>query len=176
MSEYRDILFSLGRRLLFAAPFAAFGLFAFSHAGGSPLQGIAAGLFGCAGVLMAAIILARPLARLFAESSGLLFWPDQHFDRAQPLYSIPQSKRAQGLYEEAMAGFEKIAEEYPGELQPYVELIDVAIVHLRDPGRANEIYQRGLARLTTDDDKEALARTYRALLSRLSAREREAGT
>lgn len=86
------------------------------------------------------------------------------------MYSIPQSKKAKGLYEEAMAGFEKITEEYPDEVQPYVEMIDMAIVKLKDPERAHAIYQRGVSRLKKDEDKEALARMYGAIRTRLNAR------
>lgn len=87
-------------------------------------------------MIMGSIIIAFPLAELIAEPTGNLFWPSDRFDRPQPAYSIPQSKRARGLYEEAMAGFEKLAEEHPQEVQPYVEMIDIAIVNLHDPLRA----------------------------------------
>jgi hypothetical protein len=66
-----------------------------------------------------------------------------------------------------MAGFEQIAEEYPEEVDPYVHIIDVSIVNLRDPNRANRIFQHGIEALKTDEDKERLARAYRAIRTRL---------
>jgi len=69
-----------------------------------------------------------------------------------------------------MAGFEKIAEEHPDEVKPYIEMIDIAIVNLKDPDRANAIYQRGLSLLSKEDDKAVLARMYGAMRTRLNAR------
>jgi len=121
-------------------------------------------------IVAGAIILASPLTRLLAEPAGSLFYPVRRFDRPQPMYSIPQSKRAKGLYEEAMAGFEKIAETYPDEVQPYIHMIDIAIVNLKDPDRANAIYQRGFSTLKQNDAKGELARMYSAIRTRLNAR------
>lgn len=126
--------------------------------------------FGFAAFIFGAMIVAFPLAELFAEPTGNLFWPSAQYDRPQPQYSIPQSKRARGLYEEAMAGFEKIAEEYPDEMQPYIEMIDIAIVNLHDPQRAEAVFQRGISALKKDEDRETLARMYGAIKTRLNSR------
>jgi hypothetical protein len=69
-----------------------------------------------------------------------------------------------------MAGFEKIAQDFPDEVQPYIEMIDIAIVNLGDAGRANRIFQRGVSALKKDEDKEALASMYSAIRTRLNAR------
>ncbi|MBU0714475.1 MAG: hypothetical protein KJ964_03835 [Verrucomicrobia bacterium] len=127
-------------------------------------------VIGFAPIILGAVIVAFPLAELFAEPTGNLFWPSEHYDRPQPAYSIPQSKRTRGLYEEAMAGFEKIAEEYPQEVQPYVEMIDIAVVNLHDPQRANAIFHRGVSILKKDEDRETLVRMYRAIQTRLNSR------
>ena len=110
------------------------------------------------------------MAELFAEPTGNLFWPSAQYDRPQPAYSIPQSKRARGLYEETIAGFEKIAEEYPGEIQPYVEMIEIAIVNLHDPERAKAIFHRGIDVLKKDEDRETLARMYGVIRTLLNSR------
>lgn len=170
MDQYKDIFINLLKRFLFAMPFFAFGFFVLFRAEGGLFQGFAAGLFGCAALITGAIIIAFPLARLIAEPSGSLFWPGRYFDRPQPMYSIPESKRAKGLYEEAIAGFEKIAEKYPDEIQPYIHMIDIAIVNLRDSERANRIYQRGISTLRRDEDKHVLARMYNAIRTRLNHR------
>lgn len=169
--EYKDICMSLLKRSLLAVPFFTLSFFLlFRDNRCDLLQGFAMGLLGCAGIIAGATIVAFPLVRLIAEPSGSLFWPSEHFDRPQPMYSIPQSKRAKGLYEEALAGFEKIAEDYPEELQPYVEMIDIAIVNLMDPDRANRIYQKGLSTLKREEAKEALTRMFNAIRTRLHAR------
>ena len=172
MNNYREILVSLLIRSAVATPFLASGLVILSRAGGSDsaLQGYAVGLFGCASVILGAVILAFPLARLIAEPAGSLFYPIKRSSKPAPMYGIPQSKRAKGLYEEAMAGFEKISEDYPNELQPFIEMIDISIVNLKDPERANAIYRRGVSVLKKREDKEALARMYSAIRSRLNAK------
>lgn len=128
------------------------------------------GLFACALIISGAIVLARPLASLIAEPSGSLFYPGKRFSRPLPMYSIPESKRARGMYEEAIAGFDRIAADYPDEVKPYIEMINISIVNLKDPDRANEIFQRGVSILRKDRDKEVLATMYGAIRTRLDAK------
>lgn len=120
-------------------------------------------LFGMGFIVMAAIVVAAPLARLIAEPTGNLFYPAKRRSRPLPMYSIPQAKRKQGHYEEAIAGFEQIAADYPGEVKPYIEMVDIAIMDLKDPDRAKAIFQRGVATLKKHEDQETLARMYRAI-------------
>lgn len=167
MSNHQELLARLGRRALLAAPCFGAGFLLLARADDNVAKGLAFGLLGCAGLLLGAILLAPPLARLFAESTGGLFYPDQSFDRPQPMYSIPQARRVQGQYEEALAGFEQIAQEHPDRVEPYVAMIEIAIVNLHDGGRAEAFYQRGLAALQREEDKESLARVYRANRTRL---------
>lgn len=169
MNNYREILASLLWRCVPALAVGALGWWLLASASGG-LQAFSRLLFGMACVVAGAVIMAPPIARLIAEPSGNLFYPGKRLDRPQPVYGIPQAKRARGFYEEAMAGFEKIAEEYPDEVKPYVEMIDIAIRDLKDPDRANAIYRRGVSRLRKDEDKEVLARMHGAIRTRLNAR------
>ena len=100
---------------------------------------------------MAAALVARPIARLVAEPASSLFYPGTCYERPQPMYGIPESKRKKGLYEEAMADFEKIANDYPHELKPYIDMMDISIVDLKDAERANAIYQRGISALKNEE-------------------------
>lgn len=137
-----------------------------SNAGDDPGMG----LIACSLIIAGAILIAPGLAGFLAEGSGSLFWPGKKFDRPLPMYSIPQSKSKKGLYEEAMTGFEKIAENYPDEVQPYIEMIDIAICNLKDPARANLIYQQGMSILKKEDSRQSLAQMYGAIRTRLNAR------
>ena len=163
MGNYRDILRTVAL-VGIGLPLAVGGTVLLFRAGvtGSP----AGGLTACAVLVVGAVVLAAPLARLAAGPSGRLFWPGKRLSRPLPMYGIPASRRAKGLYEEAMSGYEKIAEEYPGELKPYVEMIDISVVNLRDGERARSIYHRGLGALRKAD-KAALARVYEATVTRL---------
>ena len=106
MTNYPEILKSLALRSLIALPFV--------------LLGLTGGLSFAAPILLiaGAIIVAGPFARLIAEPAGCLFYPGEHASRPAPMYSIPESKRASGLYEEAISGFEQIAQDYPKEKKP----------------------------------------------------------
>jgi len=168
MNDYRDILISLAWRLGLAAPVFALGWFLLASAEG----GWAASprlLVGMACIVVTAIILAPGLARLVAEPSGSLFYPGKRLGRPAPMYSIPQSKRKKGLCDEAMAGYEKIAAEYPGETKPYVEMIDIAIVDLRNPELAETIFRRGVSAAEKEEDRAALSKMYEAIRSRLKS-------
>jgi hypothetical protein len=152
VGTYRELLVSLAWRLLFAAPF-----FYTAAVGHVPLILI---VTGC-------LIIASPIAGLLAAPAGELFYSGERRTRPLPMYSIPESKRAGGNYEEAIVGFEQIAADYPDELKPWTEMIDIAVVDLQDAERAREIYQRGMKLLESEDDKHALAIMYSAIRSRL---------
>ncbi len=167
MSQYRPILITLLIRALIASPCFIIGMLTLLHARGGLFGGVGFALIGFAFFILGAIIMAPAVARLFAEPVGNLYWPGGTFDRPQPMYGIPQTKRAKGLYEEALADLEKMTEAYPDLVKPYMEMLDIAIVNLNDAQRANAIYQRGIARLEKTEDKEMLARMYGALRTRL---------
>lgn len=116
-------------------------------------------------LVVAAIILAQPLAELVVDSLSNLFTSSARFDRPQPIYSIPEARRAEGKYEEAMEGFESLIEKHPQEVHAYVEMIEIAHTHLHDADRARAIYERGLHALKDKSKRAALTRIYEAMLS-----------
>ena len=158
MREYKNIVLQLAVRLLIAAPFFLVGI-----------SGITSILSPFV-ILTGALIIARPLARLLAEPWGNLFYPDKQFDRPQPIYGIPEARRKEGHYEEALAGFRKIAAEYPDETQAWIEMLDLAVTGLNDGARALAIFQEGMAALQKPEQREQLAAMYATITSRLKAR------
>ena len=155
MNEYPSLWRSLGWHALVAVPFLLLA-FLSGYSLASPLL-----------ILLAALIVARPIARLLAESSGSLFFPNEHFERPQPMYSVPQARRKEGRPEEAIAGFARIAEDHPEEVQPWIEMIDIAIVDLRDGDRAEHFYREGLATLADPASRDELTGVYEAIRTRL---------
>ena len=127
-------------------------------------------LVGVGLVVVGSAILAPSLARLIAEPMGNFLHPGDTSSRKRPMYSIPETKRARGYYEEAIAGFEKIAEEYPGEVKPWISIIDISIRDLSDPDRAQSAFHRGLVTLKSEKDRQVLTTMYEAIRSRLGAR------
>ncbi len=124
-------------------------------------------LLGFLFFLVAAIFVAGPLAQWLAEPMGSLFWPRRYYAKPQPIYGIPQSRRAQGRLEEALAEYEKIAAAHPDEVRPWLEMIAIAVHDLRDPTRADAICRQGLAYLKKEADRELLRRMHAAEKTRL---------
>ena len=158
-AEFKALLFPLLWRLLPAGALFLLGtaiLLAYGPVGGF----LGFGLY-----LIASIILAFPLATLLAAAWGNLFWSISYFDKPQPMYGIPQSRRVKGLPEEALAEYEKILAQFPGEIRPHFDMIEIALLDLRDPAHA--LYLRALDRLKKPEDKAALETIYSETLTRL---------
>lgn len=140
------------------------GLLLFAYGLGILLSGA---IFGCLFMVIGALILAFPLAHFLALPWGSLFFSESRYDRPLPMYSRAESLAKKGRYEEAMAFYEEIAEQYPDEVKPYIDMIDLAVVHLADGKRAQRIYREGMSRLADVDARATLQRMYRAIRSRM---------
>jgi len=167
----RGILISFAWRLSFVVFFFACAFFLLAQTARAIDRGdwtaIFLGLCGIGCILISACIMAPQIARLLAEPAGKLFYSGEEFSRPQPMFSIPEGKRKSGHYQEAFDGFQKIAEEYPQELKSYIEMINIAIVDMKNKKLADSVFHQGI---TTLDDKEAcdtLLKMYKAISSRL---------
>ena len=167
MNNYREKLTSLLWRLLPAAAIGAFGWFLLASANDGRAA-IPGAFFGTACLVTAAIIIAPPIARILAEPAGNLFYPSRRFDRPQPVYSTGEAKRKNGLYQEAFDHFAGIAAEFPNELKPYVEMMDIAIVDMKNRALADKVFQQGMAALTNEDNRNGLRTMHKAISSRFS--------
>lgn len=168
MAQYKEILLSVALRIIPAGLLYAMGSFIAGRVNGDLTHDFAVALVAMAFMIAAAVVIAFPLARLAGEPMGSLFYPTGRFDRPQPMYGIPESKRKKGLFEEAMAGYERIAEHFPDDAKPYIGMIEIAVMDLKDPDRATRIYERGMSALTKTEDQEALSTLYVANCSRLA--------
>jgi len=73
-------------------------------------------------------------------------------------------------YEEAIAGYKQLAVDYPEEIQPYLALIEIAAIDLKDPERARGFYRRGMTLFTDPGRRDVLSRHFEAQLSRLTGK------
>ena len=160
--DVRGILWALLRRGVPAAILLGLGIGTLLGAGAVVPQMLLGFLF----FLVAAILVAGPVARLLAEPTGGLLLPRRYYDKPQPMYGIPESKRVQKHPQEAIAEYEKIAIAHPGEVRPHVEMIDIALTDLHDPELANVFFQRGVATLRNPAAKDHLALVYAAIRER----------
>lgn len=120
-------------------------------------------LVGFPVIVLSAIIAAPQIANALTEWVVDFFSASEKFDHAPPMYGIPQGLRKSRRYEEAIAGYEAIAENYPDELKPYLEMIDIALADLKDVNRAELIYQRGVLSFEDEQSRRRLARQLSGL-------------
>lgn len=90
----------------------------------------------------------------------------------KPTYGIPESLAARGQYVEAEAEYEKIIAEFPDEVKPHIDLINIAVVRLNNGELAEKLYQRGLERLKNPADRETLTTAYEGIRTRLKTPEK----
>jgi hypothetical protein len=157
--EWRDNWLRVGFRVLIASPFFLLGGY-FLVANPAYLF-VAYGLF-----LVAALFIATAVARLASDWLHAQLWPTDS-ESPPPVYGIPESHVQNGLYEQAMIEYEAIAARHPDEIKPYADMIEIAILRLRDRARARAIFESGLARLRGPDRQRALRTMYEAISSRL---------
>ena len=168
--DWRGLLQRIGCLPFVAVAMIGASVFFFARANsGGMVEGFGYGMLAV-GLLVAAMIAAAvTVTRLLGEGLGaFLFFPGRTEERPPPIYGIPETRRANGQYEEAMEGFARIAAEYPQEWKAYVLMIDTAVVNLRDAGRAEAVYRRGMDTLQREEDRATLTRFYEAIRSRLA--------
>ncbi|MDD4873049.1 MAG: hypothetical protein PHR77_21050 [Kiritimatiellae bacterium] len=163
MSVYKKLFKEFRVRLIVGFGCFLAGIFVAGGTGGS-IVGL---LVTLPFIFLGAIVIAPAITAILAQPFSSLFYPSDRFDGPQPMYSVPQAKRAKGLYEEAMTGYEKIASRYPKEVKPYIEMIDIAIMNLRNVERAKSIVGRGIVLLGNENDKKVLKEFYNATITRL---------
>ena len=165
---WKDWLKAMMLRGVMASAVGGLGWWLLVSAGGGGLADLPQMLAGLCCFIVAAVILAPGLARLFGEPMGSLFYPRQHYDRPQPMYGIAERLRKEGNPEEAREYLEEILAEHPEELRGYIELIDLAVADLKDGELARATYERGMASLK--EGKDRLEAIFRAEISRLAPR------
>jgi hypothetical protein len=174
MSIYRTVIFSLMWRCIVAAP-CFWGCWYFLSGTNAYLQDLPAIMVGFVLGLMGAAFLVPPVVTLFVEPTGNLFYPGQRYDKRQPMFDLPQAMRRRGQYDEAMSAYQKLAKEDPYDVRPYVEMINIAIMDLRDISLAESILQRGVRKVRYKDGK-TLKKMFAAIKSRQDVRSAAAGT
>lgn len=142
-----------------AAPFLGVG--ALLLATGSPIAFLPA----IALIVTGAIIISDPLARAAAGPLDRLFYPSRELEKPLPPYASAEAKVKKGEYAEAMEAYQRIALEYPGEIEPFIAMLHIAIFSLHDLARAAQVYEDGLRSLEREEQRLSLQRVYEAFRS-----------
>lgn len=170
MNPWTAILGRVALPLLSAACLVPSVLLLRRSLSGGLFEALGYGLLGLGLLVAGCIPLAVILSRRTGSALGsAIFFPADENARPPPVYGIAETRRANGDYEEAMRLLDEIAEEHPRALRTYILMIDIAVMNLRDPARAEEACRRGLTALRSEDDRATLLRMYEAIRSRLDA-------
>jgi hypothetical protein len=165
--EYRSLY-----RLFFALALLLLGLFMIFRAMrfGFGLVALVMLIGGFFLWLLAAALVAPTVAGWFAAPWGGLFFPSARDEKPPPHYSLGEAMVQRDDFEGALAHYVQITLDYPEEVRPYCEMLDIILRHLDDPERAEVVYQKGMNTLQSQEAKEILARHYRAAKSRAAGR------
>jgi hypothetical protein len=116
--------------------------------------------------LLGCILIAPDIAGYFSKFAGNILWSRRE-GKERPLYGIPESLVAKGKYAEAEKEYEKIIQEFPNEVKPHVDMINIAVRWLNDGQLAEELYRRGMGLLQNPADRDKLTESYSAIRTRL---------
>ena len=156
VDEQRQRAHAIIRRILaglLAAPF-----FILASQGRLPMWAVAAAAIGF-------ILLGPDTASFLSHSFDSILW-SHRLGGKRPMYGVPESLVQRGRFDEAIAAYEKIIAEYPGEMRPHMGLIEVAIVRLNDRVLAAKFFERSLAQLKDPADQAKLKDIYSAICER----------
>jgi tetratricopeptide (TPR) repeat protein len=158
--ELDKSLKEFGICMLVVSPIFIIGYFLVAKAG------IAGIILGFPLFLFGSCIIAFPMADVFSVSYSSLLWSHQE-QGPQPLYGIAESYVKQDLYELALLEYEQVVKEFPDEVKPFIDMIDIAVVRMNDPVLAKEIYEKGISALKDKEKHKELKRMYEAILTRI---------
>jgi hypothetical protein len=113
--------------------------------------------------LFAGILIAFPLAEMLAGPFGSFFMPTERFSKPQPMYSIPESLRNKNNLDAAFAAYQKIAQDFPQEIKPYVCMIRMAFVDMNNEALAESVLAQGKFTLKQTALKEELQKDFDAI-------------
>ena len=97
-------------------------------------------LWSHAALLVAAIIMAKPIAGLVGDLMANLFMPGERNARPQPMYSIPEGRMAAEDYAGALEAYAELAAEHPEEVAPHLRMMEIWLRHYKDPASARTIH------------------------------------
>lgn len=114
-------------------------------------------------LIVAAILLAKPLAGLIGDWLSGLFMPGERFDKPPPMYSIPEGRVAKEDYSGALEAYAELAAEHPGEIAPHLRMMEIWLRIYRDPASAQTIRDNALISIKGKKNREKFG-TAAALL------------
>lgn len=116
-------------------------------------------------LIVAAVLLARPLAGLLGDWMSGLFMPGGRHDRPQPAYSIPEGRAAREDFAGALEAYAQLAAEHPEEIAPHLRMMEIRLRVYQDPDSARKIRDDALMSIKGKKNKEKFAAAARVVLA-----------
>ena len=126
--------------------------------------GMLAILAAHAALVIAAILLAKPLAGFIGDWLGALFMPGERFDKPPPMYSIPEGRMAREDYAGALEAFAQLAAEHPEEIAPHLRMMEIWLRIYRDAGMARTVRDNAVLSIKGKQNREKFDAAARLLL------------
>jgi hypothetical protein len=116
-------------------------------------------------LIVAALLLARPIAGWCGDLMANLFMPGERHDRPQPMYSIPEGRVAAEDYAGALETYAELAAAHPAEIAPHLRMMEIWLRVYRDPAAAQTVRDNALATLKGKRNKAKFATAAGVLLA-----------
>ncbi|MFC1498317.1 tetratricopeptide repeat protein [Verrucomicrobiota bacterium] len=120
-------------------------------------------------ILAAAMLVASDIAGYLSRLIIRTHRPTE----PKPIYGIAESLVAKGKYAEAEQEYEKIIQEFPNEIKPHIDMINIAVKWLNNGQLAEQSYQRGMSLLRNPVDRNTLTETYTTIRTLLKNQNEE---
>jgi hypothetical protein len=117
-------------------------------------------------VVLGAILLSWDLSSFISGAFMNLIFPRRDAE-VKPMYGIPEALMAKGLYAEAEQEYEKIIREFPDEVKPHIDMLNIAVVRMNNPELAEKIFQKGMSVLKDPNAKQTLSTCYESIRTQL---------
>jgi len=113
-----------------------------------------------------ACLIAPDIAALASRAFMSSLFPHRKGE-LRPIYGIAESLAARGKYAEAEEEYEKIIQQFPKEVKPHIDMLNIAVMRLNDGLLAEQLYQRGMNLLKDPVSQNTLTEAYNSIRTRL---------
>lgn len=111
-------------------------------------------------IVPAAILLTIPLLEVIEHLAPGIYGSNQWRSRPKPTFSIARGLKKQEKFGEALEVLERLAREEPQETDIWLEMLEIALMDIKDRDIAESIYRDALSVLENQDSRTLIARFY----------------
>ena len=107
-----------------------------------------------------AILISIPMRDLFSHLFPNVFFAYRWRDRPKPTFSIVRGLKKEHRYTDALAELHRMAEEESQEVDIWLEMLEIALIDLRDTILGEKIFREGISILETQSSRDMIQRFY----------------